>query len=585
MAFITEQGSIAWRERRLGLDGLPRSTQFLAALALGCTTMGCLAILALGFGVELPGGLERVSSQEQVPAVLALYVFASLAIAAASIVAAALRSGPLVARLILISIALAAGSMASDIVHHVQLIETLAGDERRLGLTRALGWLILAAALALAVLPARTARILPGLAAAPFAIALMAYVTADGTRYAVPDDVLRARDTIPDALSARTGVASAVLGLAALLGIAVSLLLLWQVLEGVRVAIHFGVGAGRVAAHVPRVLAVVLIAKLLWIGLAYARLPPHGLGDLNVWTKTRADGLVAWLLGAFFAAVVAIWLDRRYRTRVAYMDIDSGARLVIAGFTLFALLAAFAGMLARAASLVEITAGARAAGNIGDWLGANLVWSQVGTVAAALFLAVGMMRKRSSSAWFLLLFAAWSLPRAIRVVIEPDRTHPLPVDLATDLITLDTCVTFAIAILAVCWWTGRRTGGDPAALMLVLFVSTAVAYSFSALFLDNLQRPLFYLGLVLPVAYTFLAESTALNRRDSGRPTRVLAATGLTAIIVTLVAVRVSLGWIGPGAVNDEELAQVLFAVPFAATLVVATLAAHPTRSYSRAIR
>lgn len=326
------------------------------------------------------------------------------------------------------------------------------------------------------------------------------------------------------------------------------------------------------------VLAVALAVKLLWMGLGYTGLLPGVLGgEPSIWSPSRHDGLVSWSQALFLAGIVVWWLVRRPVTRI-----DDG-RLAVAAWGLalsltLLLLVGAVGILFQGvvAPLPGDWLDERARQVVG-WVTDQVPWNIPLVVWMALPVGLVLLRwpggsRDRSVALLLLAFALWSLPRAVVAIrLELDPTTTLSANEAglLDLITLDTVITLTVAALAVLWWLGQQRGAGPGALLTVLVTSTVLAHHASLTPLDW-RRALFYAALVFPAVYQFLFDAERLNQPGPARVTRVLAATGMAAVVVTIAATRLAIDFdrYSPDVGNDPG--RMLFAVPFAAILLAA---------------
>ncbi|HVA87367.1 MAG TPA: hypothetical protein VNF73_13765, partial [Candidatus Saccharimonadales bacterium] len=122
------------------------------------------------------------------------------------------------------------------------------------------------------------------------------------------------------------------------------------------------------------------------------------------------------------------------------------------------------------------------------------------------------------------------------------------------------------------WVSGRRTALGPRAIFLILVVSTLLADG-GALVPPVWSRALFYLALVFPLTYELAFDASALNRPGADRAGRLIEGLGARAGAITVVAIGVALGTVTPDSQGTGTVGRVLFAVPFTALLLAATMA------------
>jgi hypothetical protein len=445
-----------------------------------------------------------------------------------------------------------------------------------------LGWAGVVVALAVPIggflAPARFRWIVWAAAAAPFLLTLLVYGAWRGAVLHPPG--------FQAAFAPRDVLGFQLVSLLATLQIGFVLLGLWVVLESAAAARDLGTGLVRMLRPFPAVVAVLLIGKLVWLGLGYAKLLPQPVGGpKSAWVSSRTNGASAWLLAAVLVGAMAWWLVRRARWQVPEQGLRGPSWGIAAGlsFALALLAAAFLGVLV--ASVWSTNAPLRWFASFADALirGNAPLWSVVGTAAAALIggsVLFGASRKElryRPAALILLVFAVWAVPRAINLTwrLQHDGKAPFR---SIDLVTLDALVSLAVAVLAVLWWLRVQRVVDPATLLLVLVVSTLLAHPSVVLPPGWKRGVLFYLALVFPVAYQFLADAESLNVMNEGREARVLSVVGLASVPLTITVLLVALGFARPGASGPlqsfvGDVGSLYLAVPFAAMLVAARLA------------
>jgi hypothetical protein len=371
-------------------------------------------------------------------------------------------------------------------------------------------------------------------------------------------------------------IAFGVLSVIAVLAIVVSIFVLWQAISGIRAG---RIGAVRLSRSVegrPLLwIGAISAVKVAWLGLGYAGLLPTFLGGASSsWEDSRLDGLLSWVIAVCFAIAALLALARLPLQRID----ERGLRPVVVGlaaaFTgffalgglalvLYAALGSFSDQGALRASLEDTT----------EWLRNGILWSTVIAVFAAAVLAALLLLARRS--WigltFLVVFVVWAL-RALQATpgLSDEQSFQSP---GVNVVTFDAVLAVALAVLLAAWHWGKQRSLPPAELALILGVSTLVADTGTLLGGWD-SEVYFYLALVFPAAYLFLFDARALNREGPHRRRRVLGAIGAASVLLSLVAIQILLGQIGPGEVSNGEIVQVVMAVPIAGVLVAASLAA-----------
>jgi hypothetical protein len=596
-------GVWAWLgTQRLSLRGLSRPVQAMAGCCMATAGLAGGLLVAQGAGLSLPGGRDPVPLYESLPALVPPTAYAGLAVIAATAALAARQERWRWPRLTLWLVGLIGATLAAYMVAIGLLTMTTAGAAALLRTASASIFVGLAAGLlglaAAVVLVAAATRLLRGspvvlclVAAAPFGLALLTWMLADAHRVAVPEEAF-ARLAPTSVMSARGLFAVPAIQLSAALGLSIGLLLLWQVVGGSRAARDAGLLASALGGGLARLLVVMLAAKLVWLGFGYAGLLPAVLGGrADVWTASRQDGWLSWALAIGLVGTGAWWLATRDRRQpLSEAGFNTAVWVVVAGFQLFPLLASLLILSEPWEMLVSLQKPIEWVAELRNWLGNVLgvlffVSVPLTVVGAALAAFVLLRRQRTernlarlSAAIFLAAFAAWNLPRIVigsgqllGVWPQTDpQTDPLPG--AVEPATVDVLLTIAIAMLLMLWWQGRQGGAGPAALTLVLIVSTLVAHVTTLLPPEWGQGALFFIGLVLPLAYALLFDAAALNEEALGRPARVLAAVGITAVLLVLASVQVAVGFLGPDRATEAELGARLLLIPFVAILVATTV-------------
>jgi hypothetical protein len=570
-----------WRERRLRLEGLPGGVRLLVVLALLVLILGDIAILLLAFRIRDPFGIDQAIRVVPVPRLMTVLSYLGLAVGAAAFAMAAHQPGWHLRRFTLVVVGyvgLAVAGLTVDAAGFIRAMPT-----SRPWVLLLAGWLGIVAALGVALVPLRLAArrpwLLSALAAAPFLLGLVAYAGAGRSINLSPAERAQFPD-FPSALSPRAETAGSVVVTVTLLGFAVAFLLLWQAAAGVRGTRDLAVAVARWSRLGGWVLGVALALKLLWMGLGYTGLLPRVLGgDPSIWSPSRHDGLVSWGQALLLAVIVAWWLVRRPAGRIDDGRLSVAAWGLALSLTLLLLVGAAAILLQGViAPLPGDRLGERSR-QVVAWVTEQVPWNAPLVVWTALPAGLVLLlwpsgRRDRSFALLLLAFAAWSLPRAVvatRLVLDPKTTLSANQAGLLDLVTLDTAITLTVAALAVLWWLGRQRGAGPGALLAVLVTSTVLAHHASLTPL-GWRQALFYAALVFPTVYQFLFDAEPLNRPGPARVTRVLAATGMAAVVVTIAATRLAIGFDRYSPVIANDPGRMLFAVPFAAILLAAHL-------------
>jgi len=138
------------------------------------------------------------------------------------------------------------------------------------------------------------------------------------------------------------------------------------------------------------------------------------------------------------------------------------------------------------------------------------------------------------------------LPRAFTTIWRLERSDNLPFH-SSALLTLDTAVTAAVAVLVVLYWVGRQRRIDPGGPLVALVVFTLIAHPGTLLPSGWKSGMLFYLALIYPAAWHFLFNAASLNTHVAERPARVLGAIGLAALLLVVAAMNIGVKSTGPG--------------------------------------
>ncbi len=568
----------------------PHRASVASLLVLG--VIGTVVVLhSIGVGVpgpsfEIPGRFLLGGSTSSVALAAVLLAGVGIAVACVDLVLANRWRDRRLSRLVLVAIGVLGLAMSSALVGaagdlaRVEAIvgETLPVPQPPASLMIALGGAlgVVGAAIAIALASQRRRPINPWIlalaAASPFAITAVLLV---GVGYEVFDLGPSAADAgLPQILSASAYVAPSLTLVANIVGFWLVPLALWQVVTwarasrreiGTAVAVRLG---GR-----PWLLVAAVTLKLGWLGLGLAGWLPVSLGGGSpVWQAAAADGLVAWLIAVAFAALAGWWLVSARRIPISERGFAPAALMVIVGFSLVTVLMSLALTALPIASLLpgrplnELLVAAT------DNQFELTVVAQLATLVAALIVAAWLWRRpgHRSTVVFLLAVVAWIAPR-VPDVVGALLGLPQGPSFAPELATLDAAVTIVIALLAATWYTGRQQGATPPALLLVLVVSTLLVHA-GTLVPAVLVTTFFFLALLFPVAYELLFDSETLNEARPDRPGRVLESLGVRVGTLSLVALGIVAGTLGPSDAGWDQLGRVLFAVPFSALLVAATL-------------
>ena len=307
----------------------------------------------------------------------------------------------------------------------------------------------------------------------------------------------------------------------------------------------------------------------------------------------KNDDVWAWLLAGVMAGLAGPWLSRPRRQRIVETQVEFGVRLVVTSLSLFVVLATTL-TLVRAILLAVTLRGHRVSRHAFRDLARAIppmVVHRHGLSRPAARRGTSrhppLARNRRFLGRVRLLGATTSHRRHHRTdppspssdpfinAVESTRTVSTATA-AIDLVTIDTLVTGVLACLVILNAAGRIRV-NTAVLTLVLAASTLSAYSgfLSAVF-ESRYSVLFYLGLVFPIAYTFLANSKELNGAGSRRRTRIPSAVSLALALLTA-----SLAGVAANRLDESSaaLGRILFGPPLVAMLVAAAVVAMSTRS------
>ena len=573
------------RERRLSIRDLPRHARIITQLGLAFAAVLSLWIVLLGLGLPFGGtsqvipGFNPIGDASHLVVVLWL---TGLAFGAA-LLAGVVGETRIPTRLTLILIALIGAAVGGALVRvDDSLGYAVMGAEIP-------GWIAFISALAIAVVPLRLVRrarwLAPVLAATPFLVALIGYVLAGGETFRVANSFIAAHGTSwPNTVTAR-GVAGHEL-IRGSLGtlFLVFALLLWQVVEVTRGWNDFAGGAARLARGLPLALIALVTAKLVWMSIGYADALPKAMSGGGIWSESRDDGVLAWLLGAVLvsAGSVALIRTRFDERRVEEMRIAAwliGGALVAGPF--------LAGLYVTVEASVGVVS-SRAE----DWLQqgdfyvlAAERWARiVAPYIAVVFGGLLVVKRRTWLAGTaVLLFGLWGLPRAVTLTVDLVR-HPelrFPIGEISDFVegdeqfrgwvnmaTVDALLTLAIALLALLWLLGIERRLGPAALIYLLVFSTVVAHGEHLLSTE--VEAIYFLLLVFPIAYAFLLDSEHLNAPSPDRTARVLAAVAAALLVLAVASFQVGNGFLFPGQPDYGDLGVVLAQLPLAMVFAAA---------------
>jgi len=569
-----------------------------AGLAIAVVAGGLIVVL--GIGMSLPGGEVRSSEWGSVPRLLIGFGFVAVAVLQVLLVRVGLLSGPRVERWTLVSSALLACALGAGHVLAAREIERLHEDTTifvRTGgglvesvpyatanaaFVQAAGWVMLACAAAVALLPIRRPWVRRGydarevLSAAPWLVGLVVFLLADPARVPV-EQVIDAKWS--QSLQAASGFA--LVNVLMALALALSLVFLWQAMAAARAAHDLGVGLVRLSGRLPSVLLALLALKGTWVALGYVgELPAFLGGETGMWDDSRADGWLAWAIAGCLAAVVAYALTASLGlTAPPTQDLRRAQSWLAGGFMAPWIAAALAALLALTFALWSPLADQF--GALSLWLAEQGIWAGAITVFIALVVGlVGLSRGRLSEWWmvglFLIAFAIWAGPRALSIAI--DRRDP-PTRGSVELVTLDTAITVALAVLAFGLWL-RRRGGDDAilrsdVLLLVLGASTFACYAgfLFAASPSDVKGIAFSIGLVFPALYLFFGDSQALNHDRPGRERLLLAVVALVGALLLLAVFQIGTGVLDENTDTFGKVGQIVFVVPVVSLFVLAAIA------------
>jgi hypothetical protein len=603
-----------WRHGRLDLRDLPRGTRRLAKIALLLIGASAVIVVARALGLGLPGPSFDIPREflaegrvEAVPLLPVIVAAAGMSVAAAGLAVANQLSDRRVSRVALVGISVLGLAVSSQLVGaggDLARVEVLVAADHPIPSPPAsfvidvggsIGIACALMAICLALAPARRINpwLLAAVATAPFALTAILIL---GIGYESFDlGTAAAGFGLPQILTARSYVAPALTTVDAIVGFWLVPLVLWQVVTWAR-ASRREVGGPIAARDVrwPWLLVALLTIKLGWLALGYAgRLPSVLGGGAPVWGRVIGDGLTAWLIAAAFACLAGWWLANPRRVAVSERGFTPAAILVVIGFSAVTIVMSLALVALPIAGLLPGTplSSTLAAACTTNWTSEAIgnaarclvvqttdrqfeltILVQLGTLIAALVISAWLWRGpgRRSTILFLMAVVVWVAPRVPDAVGALLGLPPGP-SIAPELATFDTALTIVIAVLAVAWYTGRQRGAGPPALLLVIVVATLLVHAGTAV-PQGSTTTFFFLALLFPVAYELFFDSEAVNFRRPERPARVLESLGIRVGVLSLVALGIALGNVRPTEAGWDQLGRTLFAVPFSALLVAATL-------------
>jgi hypothetical protein len=315
------------------------------------------------------------------------------------------------------------------------------------------------------------------------------------------------------------------------------------------------------------VVPLLVALKGVWLVAGYLSMLPHWLGGGRpVWSASLADGPVGWLIAAGFAVVAGGWLLHRRRVQVDETALRPATAFIVAGFSVAVVIAV---SLTFAAAIATFAGPGPTAAFVTFGVVAldAILPTQAVTVVLAGVVAVGLLwyRGPSSPALFLLVFAAWALPRAVGVALAPDSpSSPAAVEVAT----LDAVLTAMIALVTVLWYSRRQRRVEPLALGLILVVSTLLAHG-GTLIPADLDPAVSVIALLFPVGYVLLFNAGSLGAGGDPGDGQVVRRLAVVAIGLLVVATGLAAGGTPHLA---SPLGTLLFAVPFTWMLVGASI-------------
>ncbi len=588
-------------EGRLHLGGLAPAVRWPAVLALALVVAASLAILAAALAIPLPGGVlllpgTLVGETGPIPVSnLAVAGFlVGLAPASVALVASALAVPRRSTRLVILAVAGVNLSIGASGLAQLPLASAVANVDPLAPWTIALGCGgAVAASLALGLaglLPPRdglaghSSRLVTALTGVPGLLLAATYLVGLAGSATMPTPRPSGMEAFPDILHVGAAAVAAPLygALARILPLILAPIVLWEAATWARASrAELAAPVVRRVDRVPWLLVALVGAKLGWLALGYlGRLPASLGGAADAWSVAAGRGIGAWLIAGVFAAGAAAWLGVRTSPRIDERGIRPGMRFVVGGFTAGSVIGGACVVAAGILLLLPVEGPFSAAIRLGG-LAADLIQPlQVATVPAALVAGLVLLRRgHVATGGFLAVAGAWMAPRALYVtalatgLLPPDAANPLGVD----LVTMDTLLTVAVALLSIVLVAGRPTGADAGSLALVLVVSTLMAHG-GTLVPSPVASVLVLAAVLFPPFRELVFGSRELNEPSPVRPARVLGSLGRQGAALLLVAgTRTVVG--GGGETGFQVLGQLLFGPPYAALLVAAVITMRRRRS------
>ncbi len=587
------------RDGTLRIDGLPLAVRRVTMVALAATAVALFFLaphLLLGWWpapvIRIPGTFlaEPLPGRLSIPAFVA--ALAALTAGAAAVAGASSQRPGRSRRLAQVALGIA-GVEVGAALYGTGGIADIAVDPTLASVPRVMGGIAMAAGLALALSPLRLSRT-PAwttiTAALPFMAAGLATLQLAGEHASV--QLGAADNSWPRTVEGAALAAASLSGVLALAGGLLGVLLLWQSVVAARaVRRRVASATSTLAAGRPRVLAALLGAKAAWLVAGYAGLLPALLagGTASGWDSARADDPAGVAVAAGLAVLAIAWLLRGARPRVTDSGVPAAVAIFAVGFNAPFLVAGLLLGLFPILSLAGAAAGAPPSGidlqTCLALIGATpagvdaclsvaarelIPYAGLVTWAASAALAIGLVvaRRGQGLAVALAAIVVWATPSAVFVLQGVLGTAPEIVAGRPELITVDTLLTVAVAVLAILWWTGRQRTTSPRSLTLILVVSTLLAHA-GALVPDAARPLVFGLLIVLPPLYGLLFESERINGAGEARRELVPRTLGLQLLGLGLLLTAIAFDTLLAGAADLADL----LVPPVVAVLVAAEIA------------
>ncbi len=597
-----------WRARRLNLRDLPSSVAVPVAAVLVLVVATALLLVSFASDVPLPGGYLEVPSftggaPEVTPWLLVAFLWVALAVLSAAALELAARDDAKRPRLILVAVGLVMFTFLGDLINAGDTLlryDTFSLVNGSLAIWRvfaAAGWAGLAAAVVISAMPLRllrSNRALPAaLGAAPYVLGLIAFVAAGSVGYRLPgsDGVLRV-----DALAARPFIDNG-----QILSYGLVLVVFWQAATWATAGPRLiGMRFSDLTRRWQWVFWFLVVIKLATLATGY--LAADGCHAEGAFAASLCDGPAGWLIAAAIAAVIVAWVLWPRRWPITAERLPLVAAAIVFGFAVVDIGLLVLRPAATLAGLIQI-GGSVDHGPFPDCLGPALAGGptamvgcatialepliQYGPFATVALAVVGgillLTRRRGVAAALglpLIVFGIWASPRALEtflltVLKVPDADVP---HLGMQLVTFDTVLTILLAVAAVAALARHQRRELPPSLTLVLVVSTLMAHG-STLIPSSWTAALFVIMLPVPLLYVLSIDAGALNDRGPGRPTAVLRFMVVGGALLILATAAVALNTITPGDDVFQQLATLLFLVPFAVIVVGSLITEMTSRS------